>query len=202
MVRFPLKSGLVGIALAGMFALMALPTMASSTAVHAAASGATPPVVGDTGRDCHVLEVTLRGTLAPVGTCLDRTPPSVAGGLHVVSGVSPLSTARSTRTRTVATDCTSQSDVFIYADANLSGDKICFMNTGFVNLIDYQHGWGGAYGTWNDIASSWSAHQWFGVFYSDVNGEGRLYQFARYSSGNLGDTAIGNDQLSSLRIGG
>lgn len=203
MSRFTLKSGFAALALIG-----ALTATAHPGAAHAARSADAPVVapapVGDTGKECHVLRVELHGSLAAVGTCLDSQQPSAQSSAAPIQMrlLGQLQSGPRIRPHTVATDCTDVNDLAIYADAGQSGDRICFSGTGFVNLTDFLHGWGGIYGNWNDIASSWRAGIHFGTFYSDLNGEGRSYNFGRGSSGNFGDTVIGNDQLTSIKVGG
>lgn len=94
--------------------------------------------------------------------------------------------------------------IHLYADANGTGDSLCVYGnaSGWLNLYDVPHGFGGVYGTWNDIASSYTINGYtcVGVFAVNGNGGGTTYTFFAPESNNFDGVGgrLPNDSLSSV----
>jgi hypothetical protein len=142
----------------------------------------------DAARNCHHVEVRLTNTSATL-TCVDRllAPESAPSGPGSDNG------------------CTNpvHNIIHLYADTNETGDSLCIYgtSTGWLNLNTIPHGWLGIYGSWDNIASSYSINgrTCWGTFTDGNNGTGASQLFWAGSSGNFGSRGtLSNDTLSSV----
>ena len=94
--------------------------------------------------------------------------------------------------------------VRVYSDAGQSGDTVNFCGDGAVNMNQVQRGWFGAYGNWDDIASSYQIYgsTCRGRFYSDPFERRKVTQYLSGDRYNFDGQSnrLYNDTLSSLDI--
>jgi hypothetical protein len=168
-------------------------------------------------RGCHHVEVHLSGLTATL-TCVDMVLPSGLSGLSAprraldLPGLRPQRTALNLpgvmRLSAPSYDngCTQAAHniIHLYADANQTGDSLCVYGNsmGYLNLDTVPHGWGGIYGNWNDIASSYliNGTTCWGIFAENDNGVQPIYGFMApevHNFDHLGGR-LNNDSLSSV----
>lgn len=162
--------------------------------VRSAQASAASPVATSSRmvatQPCHTLYVRLNGSQPTVNRCLDGETPVDGSTL----GIGP---------DTYLDSGCNASALWIYADSNLSGDRICFRGSGSVNMGDYTYNCSGflCY-SWNDVASSYYSGCSGGTFYVDANTSGTSQPFGSYISHNFDGQSgrLPNDTLSSLRL--
>jgi len=95
--------------------------------------------------------------------------------------------------------------VHIWSDANHTGDNVYFCGQGNVNMTHVQRGWLGAYGNWDNIASSYEINNAYctGSFWDGLDESGRRQTFGPGNTGDFdGNTGrLYNDTLSSITMG-
>lgn len=169
MAHVTLKSTLIGIALVGTVATLALPG-----AAHASSRFSQ---VKDSG--CHAVKVTLNGNNPPSISCLDATSGST-------NAVSPDTNQ----------NCSSAA-LFIYDQSNGGGNFACFDGGGSTDLTNVPYS--GIGQSWSDHAVSYSAGSQGGRFYVntgdngthwDFNPDNRTYNFNSSFSGQASSICI------------
>lgn len=215
MARFTLKSTFIGVALVSALAGPLTPGATEAARAPHSSAAATPSVANpDEGKDCHSLSIHLNGDQPVVLYCPEKhgkAGPSALSDAYLRSrlptglgfqiqpaslpGVSPR----------IGWDSSCSHDyVHIWSDSNHTGDSVYFCGAGSVNMDQVLRGWGGIYGNWDRIASSYEINNAYctGRFWDGQFETGQRQNFGPGNTGNFDGQGgrLSNDSVRSLTM--